>query len=41
VTSFGEAWRAGADAEIGYPAIRVKDIESVKADPLGAMQGLD
>jgi hypothetical protein len=41
VTSFGEAWRAGADAEIGYPAIKVKDIERGKANSLGAMQGLD
>jgi hypothetical protein len=36
-----EAWRASAAASVGYPAVKVKDVEAGIADPLGPMQGLD
>ena len=36
-----DAWRASADASVGYPAVPLRDIESRKTYPLRPMQGLD
>ena len=36
-----DAWRASADASVGYPAVPLRDIESRKTYPLRQMQGLD
>ena len=36
-----EAWRASADGEVGYPALKVGDIASGKIDPFDALYGTD
>ena len=35
------AWRASAQGEVGYPAVKVADVEAGKADPYDALLGLD
>ena len=35
------AWRASAEASVGYPAVKVKDVEVGTAEPLIAMFGAD
>ena len=35
------AWRASATAEVGYPAVKVADVEAGKADPWDALLGTD
>jgi len=37
-----EAWRASPDGEVGYPPVKVRDVESGAAPlPLEQMKGLD
>jgi hypothetical protein len=37
-----EAWRASPDADVGFPPVKVRDIEAGKAAlPLGELKGLD
>jgi hypothetical protein len=36
-----DAWRASANEKIGYPAVRVRDVEEGKADALPALMGED
>ena len=35
------AWRTSIDSTVGHPAIRVRDIESGKVNPINQMRGLD
>ena len=35
------AWRTSIDSTVGYPAVRVRDIESGKVNPINQMRGLD
>jgi len=36
-----EAWRASAQAEVGWPAVKVADVLAGKADPFDALYGTD
>lgn len=36
-----EAWRAGADAQVGWPAVSVADVEAGRVDPFDALYGRD
>jgi hypothetical protein len=36
-----DAWRASANGEVGYPAVRVADVVAGKIDPYDALYGLD
>jgi len=36
-----DAWTASAEAQVGYPAVAVKDVEAGKVDPFDAMRGED
>ena len=35
------AWRASADATVGYPPVPLMDVESGRTNPIGQMKGLD
>ncbi|MBA3811435.1 MAG: S1/P1 Nuclease, partial [Caulobacteraceae bacterium] len=35
------AWRASASGEVGYPAVKVADVEAGKLDPFDALFGAD
>lgn len=36
-----DAWRASADGEVGYPAVKVSDVVAGKVDPYDSLYGLD
>jgi hypothetical protein len=36
-----DAWKASADAKVGYPGLSVSDVEAGSVDPLPSMQGQD
>lgn len=36
-----DAWRASADASVGYPAVKVADVLAGRADPFNALFGMD
>jgi len=36
-----DAWRASADSEVGYPPVKVRDVEAGKAPPIEELNGLD
>jgi hypothetical protein len=36
-----EAWRTSADAAVGYPKVKVRDVEAGKVIPIAEMKGRD
>jgi hypothetical protein len=36
-----DAWRASAEGEVGFPAVKVSDVLAGRADPFDSLYGLD